>query len=173
MTEHRGRHREGAAGGSEADGFDREIDLKSVLSFVAALALTMIVVLSLLWVLMGYWKRRWAARDPRPSPIAEANAPAPPPEPRLQSAPVQDMEALREREASILASYGWVDRKAEIGRIPIDRAMDLLVESGLPATGRPGTPAARPAAAPGDGSPRARRRPAPHAARPAGSGGGA
>jgi hypothetical protein len=40
-------------------------------------------------------------------------------------------ELLREENAR-LHSYGWVDRSAGIGRIPIDRAMALVVEQGLP-----------------------------------------
>jgi hypothetical protein len=36
-----------------------------------------------------------------------------------------------------LSSYGWVDREAGIVRIPIDRAMDLLAERGLPARAGP------------------------------------
>jgi len=43
------------------------------------------------------------------------------------------MEELRAREDAILGSYGWVDRQAGIGRIPIDRAVDLLLEKGLQA----------------------------------------
>jgi hypothetical protein len=31
-----------------------------------------------------------------------------------------------------LNSYGWVDEKAGVAHIPIDRAMDLLVQRGLP-----------------------------------------
>lgn len=31
-----------------------------------------------------------------------------------------------------LNSYGWVDENAGVARIPIDRAMDLLVQKGLP-----------------------------------------
>src|SRR3989442_5282615 len=78
-------------------------------------------------------KSRQLAGDPPPSPIAEARAPRLPPGPRLQSSPVLDMEQLRAREDSVLTSYGWVDRQAGIGRIPIDRAVELLLEKGLPA----------------------------------------
>jgi hypothetical protein len=35
-------------------------------------------------------------------------------------------------EEKSLYSYGWVDEKAGIVRIPIERAMDLLVQRGLP-----------------------------------------
>jgi hypothetical protein len=55
-----------------------------------------------------------------------------PPEPRLEPDPLAPRAAAQAREDAILASYGWVDRKAGIARIPIDRAMELLVEKGLP-----------------------------------------
>jgi hypothetical protein len=34
---------------------------------------------------------------------------------------------LREKEANQVASYGWVDRKAGVVRLPIERAMELVV----------------------------------------------
>jgi hypothetical protein len=36
------------------------------------------------------------------------------------------------RQDETLASYDWVDQKAGIVRIPIDRAIDLVAERGLP-----------------------------------------
>jgi hypothetical protein len=113
--------------------FDRELDVKSVGLFGAGLALVMLVVLASLWILLVHWKGTPAAGGPRPSPLAEANARRLPPEPRLQSDPVKDMTALRARETAALTTYGWVDRQAGVARIPIDRAIDLLLENGLPA----------------------------------------
>jgi len=52
--------------------------------------------------------------------------------PRLQISPKADMEVFRAREEAELNSYGWVDRTAGVARIPIDRAMDLLLQKGLP-----------------------------------------
>jgi len=40
---------------------------------------------------------------------------------------------MRAREDEILTTYGWVDRNAGIVRIPIDAAMKLTLERGLPA----------------------------------------
>jgi hypothetical protein len=40
-----------------------------------------------------------------------------------------------------LNSYGWVDEKAGVARIPIDRAMDLLVQRGVPVYQQSGTEA--------------------------------
>jgi hypothetical protein len=36
------------------------------------------------------------------------------------------------QEVQRLNSYGWVDQQAGIARIPIDRAMALLAQRGLP-----------------------------------------
>jgi hypothetical protein len=141
MTEPRGRKE--AVPQADA-GFDRELDVRSVGLFGVGLALVMIVMLAALWILLAHWKTRQTARDPRPSPLAEANAPRLPPEPRLQSAPVKDMDELRARETSTLTSYGWIDRRAGVARIPIDRAMDLLLASGLPAPRPEPTPAPQP-----------------------------
>jgi hypothetical protein len=54
------------------------------------------------------------------------------PLPREQPDPKVDLKALREREERDLTSYGWVNRQAGIVRIPIERAMQLIVERGLP-----------------------------------------
>jgi len=69
-------------------------------------------------------------------------APAPtPPVPELESEPGQTLDPYRAAEEQKLNSYGWVDRATGVIRIPIDRAMDLTAQQGLPS--RP-TPAATP-----------------------------
>ncbi len=59
------------------------------------------------------------------------------PSPELQTNPAREMDRFRAAEKETLASYGWVDRQAGIARIPIERAMELIVERGLPATPGP------------------------------------
>jgi hypothetical protein len=54
-----------------------------------------------------------------------------PPEPVLQAHAKEDLAKLRAGEEAALNSYGWVDRKTGIVRIPIERAMELTVERGL------------------------------------------
>jgi hypothetical protein len=51
-----------------------------------------------------------------------------------------------------LNSYGWVDEKAGVARIPIDRAMDLLVQRGVPVYQQSGTEAKPVAVAAPDGN---------------------
>jgi hypothetical protein len=55
-----------------------------------------------------------------------------PPEPRLQVSAPKDLEQYKAAQGEILNSYGWVDQNAGVVRIPIDRAMDILVQKGLP-----------------------------------------
>jgi len=70
------------------------------------------------------------------SPVATHIDSAELPEPRLQDHAVQDLQQIRTTEDRILNSYGWVDQKKGVARIPIDRAMDLLAQRG--AFGRTG-----------------------------------
>ena len=65
------------------------------------------------------------------------------PAPRLQVDPEVDLAALRAREDAGLNGYGWLDRKAGVVRIPIERAMDLLIQRGLPVRGQPNAPKPR------------------------------
>jgi hypothetical protein len=54
------------------------------------------------------------------------------PDPLLEKDEHTKIDDLRSKEEQTLYSYGWVDEKAGTVRIPIDRAMDLLVQRGLP-----------------------------------------
>lgn len=56
-----------------------------------------------------------------------------PPAPNLQKQPFKDVYMLRQAEADKLGSYGWVDKDGGVARIPIDRAMEVMLERGFPA----------------------------------------
>ncbi len=58
-----------------------------------------------------------------------------PPEPRLQTTAPLDLKRYRSDQDKILQQYGWVDPQASIVRIPVDRAMDLLLQKGYPVRG--------------------------------------
>jgi hypothetical protein len=59
------------------------------------------------------------------------------PSPRLQLDPAQELAALRADEGARLSSYGWVDRAGGSVRVPIERALSLTVERGLPGWRKP------------------------------------
>ena len=54
------------------------------------------------------------------------------PAPQLETDERTELNGIRQREAETLSTYGWVDQKAGTVRIPIDRAMELLAQRGLP-----------------------------------------
>ena len=54
------------------------------------------------------------------------------PTPQLEIDERSQLDKVRINEAQTLSTYDWVDQKAGTVRIPIDRAMDLIVQRGLP-----------------------------------------
>ncbi len=54
-------------------------------------------------------------------------------EPLLQISPPAELARFRASEDSLLESYGWVDPDSGTVRVPIERAMQMVVEEGLPA----------------------------------------
>lgn len=64
------------------------------------------------------------------------------PTPRLQTDDgAQDLVNLHEREDLLLDHYSWVNQSQGVVRIPIDRAMELLAQRGLPVEAKPATTA--------------------------------
>jgi hypothetical protein len=55
------------------------------------------------------------------------------PRPNLQNQPFKDIYQLRQGENQKLTSYGWVDKEGGVTRIPIDRAMEVMLQKGFPA----------------------------------------
>ena len=111
---------------TESQGHERrDVDVRSIVLAGAGLAvLAVIVQLVLYFQMMGLWSARQAALPAAP-PVATA-LPASPPEPRLQTAPQDDLRDLRHAEEEQLHAYGWVDRRAGVVHVPIERAMELL-----------------------------------------------
>jgi hypothetical protein len=48
---------------------------------------------------------------------------------------------MRAEESRILDDYRWVDKEAGVARIPIDRAMKMILERGLLTPKAPAEPA--------------------------------
>lgn len=108
----------------------RDFPVGGVVIFAVALVLSAGVIhLALGSLYVGLIERR-RARPPA-VPAAGVKRQVPPP-PRLQQDSRRDLRELRDAERAWLESYGVVDRAAGIFRIPIDRAMERIVERGLP-----------------------------------------
>jgi hypothetical protein len=77
------------------------------------------------------------ARMQPPPPIMSMEVNRQPPAPRLEENPAASLAAFRAEEAKTLEGYGWVDKGAGVVRIPVSRAMALLLERGLPEASPP------------------------------------
>ena len=114
-----------------SQGFDTEIDLRSIVLFGFGLTLVSLIVLAVMWAMGVVFKESEEAKDRPPPPMAEALDDPIPPGPRLQSTPPRDMDELRAQDHEALSTYGWIDPAAGVARIPIDRAMSIVAEKGL------------------------------------------
>lgn len=52
--------------------------------------------------------------------------------PALQVVPEEDLKAMNAANDATLDHYGWVDKQAGVVRLPIDRAISLVAERGIP-----------------------------------------
>lgn len=109
-------------------GFEEtDVNVMAVGKFAVALAITIALAMLLLVGVFKYFQAQEGGQASSPDPAKMF------PQPQLQTTPIPDLKAIRAAEEQVLTSYGWVDQPKGVVRIPIARAMDLLVERGLPA----------------------------------------
>jgi hypothetical protein len=114
-----------------------DLSIRGIVWFAVALIISGVVVH---FALGGFWVLLEGRREPaaRISPFASPRQL--PPAPRLQISPPADLKAFRELEIQQIETYGWVNRPAGVVRIPLDRAIDLVLERGLPRATASGSP---------------------------------
>jgi hypothetical protein len=109
-----------------------DVDIRGIFGFAIGLTVVCFFAAFLVWVMFKYFDSREAHRVAPQYPLATAQETRLPPEPRLQTDPKGDLQELRTQGDRILNSYGWVDKNAGVARIPIEEAMKLVVQRGLP-----------------------------------------
>ena len=82
-------------------------------------------------------QERAAGRQAVAYPLA-AGQQLEPPTPNLQRQPFKDIYQLRQGENEKLTGYGWVDKDGGVTHIPIDRAMEVMLQRGFPARAQGG-----------------------------------
>ncbi len=102
------------------------------MGFAAALIVVAIVIHLAVWLLFRFFDARETRRQVIDYPLAVQQENRVPPEPRLQTNPREDLQELRAAEQEVLTTYGWVDKNAGIVRIPIEEAIKLTLQKGLP-----------------------------------------
>lgn len=112
---------------------ERDVNVWAVGKFGIGLALLCLVCLALLLGLFKFFEAQNGGAKPRVTTGIGVDASKLPPEPRLEVTPILDLQAMRAAEDKVLGSYAWIDKSQGLVRIPIDRAIDLLSQRGLPA----------------------------------------
>jgi hypothetical protein len=138
-------------GNAEDLGFERrDLTPKAVFAFLISLAIIGVLIHFALKGMFGYFEAYERQHQPAENPLVKTGTELPPatsnahvdttfPEPRLERNERLEINSFRLQEEQTLHSYGWVDQPAGVVRIPIDRAMQLIAERGLPTRPQAGT----------------------------------
>ena len=116
----------------------KDVNVFQISAFGIGLLLSCIVVVFAMWAMFDFlFARENAKNAANPAAAMMSERPKLPPEPRLQAEPKIELKDLRSDEEAILNSYGWIDPNKGIVRIPIDQAIDIVAQKGLPSKPSP------------------------------------
>lgn len=110
-------HPQGVFPGETEPGYEvRDANSRAIVKFGIGLIVGLVVVMVLLLVIVGSMARRREELPPESAPPTVT----------------QELKKLRVEEEKTLISYDKIAGEPEFARIPIDRAMDLMVKKGVP-----------------------------------------
>lgn len=133
----------------------KDISVTAVMYFIVGLAASLVLTYFIVQGVYAVLSNRFEARQPSVSPLV-TNIPSDTrklpagyktdaesadyekylhknfPEPQLETNERTELNSVRLREEDRLSTYDYVDKDGGTVRIPIDRAMELLAERGLP-----------------------------------------
>jgi hypothetical protein len=125
-------------------GYERsDIGTRGVLYFLAGLAIAGVLAYFVVDGLYHFLDKRSEAEQAPINPLV-TNAPADTrripkdypqgafPNPKLEEDERGQLNDIRLQEEQTLSTYDYIDKQAGTVRIPIDRAMDLIAQRGLP-----------------------------------------
>lgn len=125
----------------------QDLQVSGILYFLVALVVVTAICIFALRGFYDYLDRREKVSQPAVNPLV-TNVPADTrhvapgypetafPDPKLEEDERGRLNGIRMEEERTLYSYGWVDEKTGTVRIPIERAMDLIAQRGLPVRGQ-------------------------------------
>ena len=107
----------------------RDAYVWGVFGFLMVLTLVLVFAALLCWGMFRYFSSVQARRATA-SPFSESRQL--PAGPQLQVNPRRDWLRFRAEQERALESYSWENRDDGTVRVPIERAMELLLQKGLP-----------------------------------------
>jgi hypothetical protein len=107
-----------------------DVNAWAIGKFAIGLVIVCVVSIALLFGLLKFFQSRQetsVANTVEPTKLF--------PQPQLQKTPIPDLKAIRAEEDKLLNGYAWVDQPKGVVRIPVERAIEVLAQRGLPTRG--------------------------------------
>jgi hypothetical protein len=117
-----------------------EANPRLIVETIVGLTVTVIIVCLIVWGVFNLFKVKYNAEERETAHFGPLQTV---PAPRLSANPSEELKELRAREDEILNNYRWVDPKTGVVHIPIEKAMDEVVNK-LPTKPQGGASSAKP-----------------------------
>ena len=143
---HNSAHNAGALPEHDTVAFEnRDVKPRTIYVYLAVLALSVVLSYVVCVFILRITTKMAAESDTPPPPVRQdmKNFLTMPPEPRLQGVPGHGTDPqydLREKiqeDAEANQKAGWIDQNSGIAQIPVEDAMKIIAEKGLPAASTP------------------------------------
>ena len=110
-----------------------DINVRAIIGFTVVLTAIVLIIDLAMYGLFHVLHKYEVRNDPYVTPLAAPLEALPKqPEPALQLTPWADLKDFRSQQDAHMSSYGWVDEKTGVARIPIAKAKELLLQRGIP-----------------------------------------
>jgi hypothetical protein len=130
MSNHEPAHAPGHAAAVAAGYEKQDLAVKPILVFTVLLVLANVAVFYGMKKANDAYSAAESDKDRSMHPLAAPHAE--PPAPRLQPVPSVEYQAFRAQQDAAVSAYRWIDRTNGVVQIPIERALELVSERGLP-----------------------------------------
>ena len=112
---------------------ESDVNVAAIIRYGIGLLLIGALVHVFLWWLQGTYSRQNLRAQTQVYPLAAGQQDRLPPSPRFQENPQGELQDLRARQKALLEGYSWISKEGGVARIPIEDAMKMVVERGVPA----------------------------------------
>ncbi len=132
---HNSAHNAGALPEHDTVAFEnRDVKPRTIYVYLAVLALSVVLSYVVCVFILRITTKMAAESDTPPPPVRQEmkNFLTMPPEPRLQGVPGHGTDPQYD-----LQKAGWIDQNSGIAQIPVEDAMKIIAEKGLPAASTP------------------------------------
>lgn len=123
-------HEDGKAVNGNPGYEKRDTNVRLLMTYGLILFVIVVVSFVLMHIMFHVIDSDLRASSPPVTPLHEADPR--PPSPRLRVDGTADYLAIREEETRQLNSYGWTDKANGIAHVPVERAIEMIAESGMP-----------------------------------------